>query len=292
MRPETPFKERSHEAEVKQEHMTASQWALIPANPIQRDTERHAKKAMTAHLSKKAPSHARVSCAELPDRSRFKLDGHTRSYLWERELLDAPDQLIVDVYPVNDRQEAIDFYKHFDNPSAAENATDRLSGAYRINGITPSSRLLTHGGITSAFKLIYSKPSIYQAVRQWKNELEAIDSLDLTITRMPAPLVCAALLTIRNHGEKAERFWDLYNRDMGQRVEGRSDGVDELSRIIAEKKARRQVASGDRSLRLHLAGRALSCCENYIKGKSYSQWARATDVQTYKSKIMHHLHEV
>lgn len=270
---------------MKQQRMTPAEWANVPDNPIQRDTEKHAKKAQTRHLSKPAPSHCRTALAELPNGKRFKLDGHTRSFLWESGHLAAPEWVYADVYEVAGVNEAIELYKHFDNASAAENATDRLTGAYRLQGIFPISRLLTQGGVTSAFQLIEGKQPIYESVKKWEKELLLLDSLDLQPERMPASLITAALLTVRRHPKKAPMFWELFSEDKGTRSGGKSCGVDELSRIVADARARRLLSSGRYANRASLAGRAISCCESWVSGRGYTTGAKTTDLRAYIEKV-------
>ena len=270
---------------MKQQRMTPTQWAKVPDNPIQRDTEKHARKAQTRHLRRPALSHCRTALAELPNGRQFKLDGHTRSFLWESGELEAPQWVYADVYEVAGVNEAIELYKHFDNASAAENATDRLTGAYRLHDILPISRLLTQGGITSAFQLIEGKQPIYQSVKKWKYELLALDSLDLQPERLPASLIAAALLTVRRHPKDAPTFWSLFNEDKGSRSGGKSCGVDELSRIVADARARRLLASGRYANRASLAGRAISCCESWVSGRGYTTGAKTTDLRAYIAKV-------
>jgi len=201
---------------VKHIVMGVEDWIDMPDCPIQRDTARHAEKALKSHLSTSSPTQSRVACAEFPGGMRIKLDGHTRAYLWQQKLLARPDQVHVDVYPVISMPEVLDLYKHFDNASAAENATDRLTGAYRLHGITPESRLLQVGGITSALRVICRECTIYDAVGAWKAELMWLDALrGASPELMPSALIVAALLTYRRRGRRVTSFWQGYVDDTG-----------------------------------------------------------------------------
>lgn len=262
--------------------MSPAQWAGVPDNPIQRDTQRHAERAKRAHLRHPSPVHRFVSAARLPDGKLVKLDGHTRSLLWQTGELAAPPFVCVTAHDVEDLQEAAELYKTFDASSAAENASDKLSGAYRSAGFTPRSALLTSGGITSALKLLNGGPAadIYEAFNDWLDELRALDGIDgLTKRNMPASLIAAALLTIRVHLGAAREFWIAYAGGAGTRVDGVSDGIDELMRTVERARAARRL-SGNSNL-IELAARAVSCVEAFANGRTFRSGARAIDLSAY-----------
>ena len=262
--------------------MTPAQWAQVEDNPIQRDTELHARKATRTHLKTPSSAHRHVHAAHLPDGKLVKLDGHTRSLLWEDGRLKKPEVVEVALHEVRNMQEAIDLYKHFDNPSATETATDRLTGAYRFHGISPRSELLTNGGISTALNIInQSSPQIYDMVGEWKDELMMLDDINATHQQMSSVLIAACLLTLRKHGSRALDFWRLYCAGGGTRIDGKSCGVDELTRIVADWRARRMIATGGSASRRNQAGKALSCCDSWLAGRVYSQGAKATDFGAY-----------
>jgi len=261
--------------------MTPAQWAEVQDNPIQRNTAEHAKKAIRGHLRTASPTHALVAAALLPDGTLVKLDGHTRSALWQDGRLEAPTTLQVVVQSVPSMAGAMELYKQFDNPGATETAGDRLSGAFRLHGLVAKNRLLTHGGITSALNIIDQAKPVYEMVGEWKDELALLDELDASPTAMPSTLICAALLTLRKHGTKALDIWRLYAAGGGTRIDGKSCGVDELTRIVADLRARKQLASGGASSRQSQAGRAISCCDAWLHGRNYTVSAKTTDLKGY-----------
>lgn len=261
--------------------MTPQEWWNVPDNPIQRNTAEHAKKAIRGHLAAPHPSHAIVHAAQLTDGTLVKLDGHTRSALWMDGRLQAPATVQVIVHKAASLEDAIGLYKHFDNPSATENAGDRLAGAYRLSSIVPKSRLLTHGGVTAALNLMNETSGIYSLVSEWKIEIELLDEMDLSVAAMPSVLIAAALLTIRKHGRKALDFWRLYAAGGGTRINGKSCGCDELTRIVADLRARKQLGNGGANSRRNQAGRAISCCEAWLLGRSFSVGAKTSDFTAY-----------
>ncbi len=266
--------------------MTPLQWSQVRDNPIQRDTERRANKAASGHLSRPSPTHNIVHAARLPNGELVKLDGHTRSLLWSDGRLPSPESVQVVTYEANDIEEAEELYKQFDSPDATENASDRLSGAFRLHGIQPTSRLLLVGGITSALTLMdTARRSVYENVGEWRDELVLLDQIDAPPAVMPVPLIVAALMSIRKHGRRALDFWRLYCSGGGTRIDGQSCGVDELTRIVADLRARRQLAAGYNA-RLNQAGRALSCCDMWLDGRTYAGTAKPKDIRKYLQKTV------
>jgi len=261
--------------------LTVAQWADVQDNPIQRNTAEHAKKAIRGHLRNASPTHSLVAAALLPDGAMVKLDGHTRSALWQDGRLEAPKTVYVAVHSVQGMAHAMELYKQFDNPAATENAGDRLNGALRLHALAAKNRLLTQGGITSALGMIDQTKSVYKMVGEWKDELELLDELSASPAAMPSTLICAALLTLRKHGAKALDFWRLYAAGGGTRIDGKSCGVDELTRIVADLRARKQLATGSANSRQSQAGRAISCCDAWLQGRNYTVGAKPTDLKGY-----------
>lgn len=273
-------------------NMTPAEWHLVRDNPIQRDTRKHAAKAEKGHLKKLVETHCDVSAARLPDGKLIKLDGHTRDLLWHENRLTAPDMLSVRIYPVQSELDAIRLYKYFDNQAAVENASDRLSGAYRHFSIEPKHRLLTHGGVSSAFIILNpNSRDIYAAVADWSGELITLDTLDASPKIMPSPLIAAALATFRKHRRKQKargndgrtplQFWREYIAGMGVRQDGKSCGVDQLTRIVSELRAKKILGTGATAMRENQAGRAISCCEAWINNRTFTVSAKATDIRAY-----------
>jgi hypothetical protein len=266
---------------------TVKEWFAVCDNPRQRDTEKRAVKASRDHLKKPSPAHTFVHVCRLPNGRYVKLDGHTRALLWSDGRLEAPNEIIACVYSIASMQEAEELYDHFDNQSAVETGNDRLSGAFRKSEIVPTSALLKTGGILSAFNLMRpGKPrdAIYGIVEQWKPELLILDTITATPTAVPAALLCGCLLTIRKHGERAADFWRLYGAGGGTRIDGASCGVDELTRFVADARARKYLGA-NRAMSTNQCGRAISCCEAWISGRRFTTGSKPTNLGTYMAEI-------
>lgn len=274
---------------LAQATMTVEEWFEVSDNPIQRNTELHAKKARNKHLKAASPTHARVSAAQLPSGEVYKLDGHTRSLLWKEQSLDAPKILYVDVYHVDNLQQVEDLYKQFDNPTAGEVASDKLHGAFRLHGFQPKSTLVVHGGVTSAIQLLEndngrsSSPfNIYTQVTPWVSALREIDGCQFSNGQFVSGLMAAMLLSTQIYGPSALDFWKAYANDEGTKAKGIKCPVQALTDLINEKRNKKQL--GGRYQMQEIASKAISCFEMWRSGGSYTTGVKQTDLRAYMQK--------
>lgn len=221
--------------------MSADEWAAVNDNPIQRNTEAHARRAK--HLLNPSPFHRFVDMAVLPDGRRFKIDGHTRSFLWQRRLIPLPETVVVDCWNVPDVTTVELLYGHRDNPAAAETATEQLTGAIRLYGLEFQTSFLRAGQFGSGLKRAYfhvvgGGPSIQQwrelpltfaAIEMFKQELLWLDNLNPPQRRFPSGIITGFLVTMRRAGEAGIEFWELFAQDKGSKLDGRMDAVQALT---------------------------------------------------------------
>ena len=224
---------------VKQVKMKPDEWFKIKDNPKQRDTIAHAKKALKHHLSEYCETQSRIAAAELPDGTRYKLDGHTRSAIWESGDLQAPKILYCDLYIVQNMEQIQSLYNCFDNQHAAENATDRLASALNLHGVSNNSRVFRAGGTTTALKTLYClntrglvRIDVADAVLVFKKSLNIIDKANFSHFKFPAPVIAAMILTIHNDGANAINFWKDYSEDLGKKTPKKFDAIYCLSDFI------------------------------------------------------------
>lgn len=264
--------------------MTPQEWSGVSDNPKQRDTEARARKALKAHLKQAAAPHANVAAAILTDGTMYKLDGHTRCYLWSSGELDAPAHVRVDVYPATSVVEVMQLYDMFDNPSAVESASDRVSGAFRYHKIKPVSSLLKYGGITSALGVIEGKAKIdaVEAVGKWREELILLDEAMLNKERMPSALIAAALVGVSLHGVETLEFWKLFCADEGKRSGGASDGVDALSRLIGRRRAEKTLSNQNHAF--DVAGKCYSALKGWMDGRLFTSGIKGHDFSVLTAK--------
>ena len=257
--------------------MTVKEWCSVLDNPRQRDTVAHAKKAMRTHLKAASVTHKAVSAARLPGGSLVKLDGHTRALLWKDGLLECPSSVECKVYDVKSMDEAKELYTQFDSATAVEAAGDRLTGAFREASISPTSGLILNGGFTSAIqKLFTQKTPIYKMVREWKVEIQVLDSFGFPKT-MKSGFILGALVLLRTRRERITQFLAEIASDNGVKTLGGRDGVEAFLSFLKEQNGK---STGEKSIYL-IAGTLLTCADGYLSGKVFKRRPGVTEVSRY-----------
>ena len=270
---------------IRHEVISISQWANIPDNPRQRDTQRHAVKSSKHHLAKPSLTHLEVSAAELPDGAMIKLDGHTRSYLWSSGKLESLSGFLnITIYPVATIEEAKNLYLQFDNQKAAESSSDRGYGALRENGINAKTPFIYEGKIRTSLEMAEwartkTKKAIElgAAVGEWKEEIQIIDELHICRQKMNSWILAAALITTRKRGDSAINFWSKYARDEGIKSTKGRDGVEMLNQYVINARKNREVGSTWASTH---TPKAVAACEGFIAGYWFSH-LRSKDLLNY-----------
>lgn len=269
---------------LKKETMSLGEWFNIEDCPIQRDTERHAQQALKKHLKEPSPTHANVSAAKCSNGEIYKLDGHTRSFLWQSGQLEPPsDHLYVDMYYCDNMSQVEDLYQQFDNASAAENLRDKLYGAFRLNNFFPQSALIQNGGIASALSTIlgiqFHRHSIYNAITPFIQSLRVIDSEDFSIKPFISPVLAAAIVTIHKDKDEALPFWRAYANDEGFKHGHKKDGVQALTELVLS--IRTNGGAWPNNKKMQLAGKSLSAYLAYKRNFMYTKNIKTTDFAKY-----------
>ena len=266
-------------------HLTLNDWATkFKDNPIQRNTEQHAAFALKHHLKSASATHANVNCAVL-DGELYKLDGHTRGYLWQNSLLECPQAIYANVYDCTEKQDLIDLYYQFDNTLATEKASDKFYGACRLFGFTPKSTLIKDGGVSGALQLIQQgvcpkQAKIIQRVFAWVPELQMIDSKMYNGNKFRVGTLTALLLTVKAYGNDAFDFWGKFHDRIGTSANGRRDGVQAL---IEEdlKFTTKNKHSGKHHTNPEIAGKAINTYEGYRVGYQYTGMPKIKPIADY-----------
>lgn len=224
---------------IKTVEMEVDKFIKIQANPIQRDTRIHAHTALNKHLAKSAKTHAKVAIASA-GKVQWKLDGHTRAYLWGEGQLEAPTVLSVDVYTVQDKAEAIELYRQFDNKAATETNADQVTGALKLMGITNyDPNFIRNCGLISACQLINlamkrhdARLPISELLQQYKKEIRMLSNQGWGKTTqggkpgVPSCIVSAFLILTRLYQEDCLGFWDgYYSGDGSGNLKSGRDGA-------------------------------------------------------------------
>jgi hypothetical protein len=215
--------------EIYMTTMSPAEWAEVPDNPRQRDTVKRAMQAK--HLYNLESSHLLVHMAEWPG-GRCKLEGHTRAKVWSDRPEISPEQIDVRVYVVDDIEEAKRLYGHFNSKEEGETATDRLFGAMRECGIEPQSALVRRARFSNAVKSALGyvcgmsvnstgthstskHSSVYEAVEEFRDEIRALDLIDLSNHKAYGPVLCCYFMAYRKHGSQVNEFFARYASDAG-----------------------------------------------------------------------------
>lgn len=256
--------------------MSVADWLAVPDNPIQRNTEERAARAV--HLKTFEPVHAEVSMAVLPDGSRFKIDGHTRAYKWASgEVENAPLHVDVKVYGCRNLAAVTKLYGRFDSKLAAETTRDQIEGAVRRAGISFTSAMLKGGKFANAVKRLHGEIFVYDpqrwsdpnamadAIWMFREELLLLDSVHPSPARFTTGVVQAALATFMAHGEEALPFWQAYAANAGQKSRTQMDAIQALWEAL-------QVESRKRSMDAHanLYRKGIMTFINWRRGNLYS----------------------
>lgn len=271
--------------EMIQEKLSIADWINVTDCPIQRNTERHANKARNKHLKNSSMTHLRVSAAKLPNGELFKLDGHTRAYLWQDGSLIPPGHSVeVDVYLVKNLDQVKELYKQFDSRYAAEDAIDRLFGAFRLYNFQPESALIRAGAITSAIGLCTRKTkenlNIYQTSKPFIPVLRIIDKRMFGYKPFPTGVLAAMLMTVCEHGETAMPFWERYHNDEGYKMGKEKDPVQALTEVVASFRASHKIGTGEGAYK-ELCGKAISTFLADQAGRTYTCGVKTTDPIKY-----------
>jgi hypothetical protein len=258
--------------------MTPQEWAEVPDNPVQRDTEARAKRAKDTYLKKLSADHTVVQMAVLPDGRRFKLNGHTRSYLWETGAVPAPKILHVDVYHCDTINDVVELYSHFDSRFAVDTSSDQVVGAARLAGLDFKSPLLRSARYGSAVKHLYTQAYqvwgqshsdlnfVCEAINAYAEELRLLDTINPTSAQFKAGIIMAALATLKHDGAVALGFWERFQNNKGRKDGVRQDAVQALDEVISGKKMTHDHRSNKALMQFN---RGVTAYQAFRKGDTY-----------------------
>lgn len=253
--------------------MTVDQWISIQRNPHQRCERLRVNKA---HLKELEFSHWSVEMAVLPDGQLFKLNGHTRAYMWLKELSERPPYVNATVISVNSIDDVKRLYEHYDSTTSVKLSPDVVQSAFHAHDITPQTRWIKEGKIASMLndacetaKVNKRNISLMGRVGLFKDEIVLFDSLiDVRKSMFPIGFGAGALIALRLYGSKVLPFLQSFNDQMGRDDYGRKDSVKTLLEYLAEKKAAKQMAGKENNKEQQAF--TLACIDRYLKGDKLS----------------------
>ena len=208
-------------------------------NPRQRDISRHQKKQ---HVNGDyAPDQQIVHVAKFHN-LLYVLDGHTRRDAWINGRLTKPIYLLMCLYEVDNYDDILNLYNHFDSRDALETTGEALSGSLKVAGFAPQSELM-QSSITTAIKLAaellgdvkdytgIANSDLHKYIAKYLDALQQVDSLDIKFRgneirlgypkrKYCAGIVAAMIVSFAkaDNEEEKERvmdFWTQY-KDLDQ----------------------------------------------------------------------------
>jgi hypothetical protein len=273
--------------------MTLEQWKAVEDNPIQRNTEKHARTAH--HLRKPGFTHDLVHMAELPDGSRYKADGHTRSLIWSRGEGFPPQFVWVTIHYVSDIEDVKALYREFDSRSAVETVGDEMDGALRYmrekEGLEFQSDLLKKKQFAQPMRWACEallgpaqteKKTSVDLLVFWKDELITLDKMNPRRALFPAGIIQIALLTLRENDPQNKDFWTLYANNGGRKYGHVRDGVQALTDFVKEQKAAKNLSG--RNSTMNLVHTAYALLKRYKAGELV-QYVRGIKPDSFKEYL-------
>jgi hypothetical protein len=266
-----------HVEPIKTVFMSLGQWAKVADNPIQK--KGRAARPNIGHLRKYVREHSIVRMGVLPNGQEFKIEGHTRNYIWQFApwLVDLiPDRVQVEVFPCKNFKEAAERFRRVDNKSAVKNAADEMHGSFKLIGVETNSKFFqTASNIKAALSYAYEvlhkavwhaavnikKVAIDEQVAAFKDALTALDAIDVNRSKLTAPLIMAFLLAHTKHGDKIVPFFKKINEG----THGQRKGKKYCPIAMLESK-RDKHKGGGRTDHIALAAIALGVLDTYMEG--------------------------
>lgn len=208
--------------------MATDKFIDIVDNPRQRNTLTHARKAARRHLKNDSPTQLIVAVAKMGG-AYWKLDGHTRAYMWKTGKLTKPENVSVIVYEVDSIEDVKELYTHFDNQYASECVQDRMFGAINAADLKLTSPLLRSLKFSTSLHYFSAINWLdeYQKISVLADELKKIDSWNLNKMSLMNPILSYLIMSLLldEHDEhKLAEFAKRYTNKEGEKHGKYSDG--------------------------------------------------------------------
>jgi hypothetical protein len=262
--------------------MSSAHWASLADHPRERDAQRQARKThwQLARAARGAVLETlRWVVAAECNGQLFKVDGHTRALLWTSGALPDPANVFATVYRCKSREELNALYATFDTQSAAVTMYDRVTGAYREQGLELRSKRLRAGTIVDALSIAQrgiarsteavgegdENWDVYNAVASFAPELRLLDSVDPQPEVFHTGIVSAALLALALEPAAIEFFSQLA-RGRGSKREGLFDPVEAIVWRVA--RIKKQRSGWIKSQQEQLCAACLAALELWRAGES------------------------
>lgn len=226
--------------------MTVNQWIALPDHPRQRDTARHAHKAEKRWLSVSDPIQSKVEAVRVgPCGKLYKLEGHTRGYMWANKKLARPigDMVLVGIFECDNGEELLNAYNKVGSLGEGKTIADDVSGGCKQYNLELTCALLKKNQFGTALKWaegIYDYATASHAssnlmadlIGKWLVPLQKIDALNPPSTRFNCTALAAMLVTIAKYQDAILPFWQGVIKNGGVQNGKKKDAVRQACIIL------------------------------------------------------------
>ena len=195
--------------------------------------------------------------------------------------------LTLEEWTCDNMRDVGELYGYHDPAITVKGARDRLYGVCHEQGFVLESALLREGAVTSALCILTGlwgiRLDLWPTIQEWKAELLELDGWGLSVKRIKAPVLAAALACVRFYGASVEGFFRGVDTDLGTRNEGCSDGIDALLRHLEMGKVARR--SSNHANLVDTAGKTVSCVFAWLEGRTFRQAVRGCSWRKFMESV-------
>jgi hypothetical protein len=274
-----------HDSEVSYTvEMPVAEWIAMPDHPRQRDTERHSRKShwKLARGARGPVAEALrwVIAADFAG-TLYKVDGHTRAYLWDNQRLPVPKTVFATIYRCKSISDVNEVYGVFDTQVASETLYDQVTGAFREQGLDLKSKRLRAGTIVDALSIARRAQAggkddfdLYEAVAYFSQELRLLDSVDPQPDQFHTGVVSAALLALALNSNSLKFFARLATMKVPDSKSPKKKEVfDPVERVLWNiAKIKKDKTGWKPDVQMELCTSTLGAIESWKKGEKDPQY--------------------
>lgn len=200
--------------------MSFSEWNNIPDYENNRKVENRCKRKGHLNNDYTHPAQLVVSAVRYHKKDGTaaicKIDGHSRTYSWNKGYLPKPSHLKVNIFTVANEEERYALYQTFDSKGAGMTPSEEDFTGKKEANFAPTSDLCLKSWKTP-LSIFTGKDglSMDELYREASVEMNAIDSLGISVKgrayRYPVGIKLAMLMTMSKNEKLAKEFWGEYD---------------------------------------------------------------------------------
>jgi hypothetical protein len=253
VRPRQPRLKILLDGQIITAQMSVEDWIAFLDHPLHRDSSKrlYSEHWRFAKQAKGAVQHhlMHVVAAVLKD-VYYKVDGHIRAHLWSTGDIPVPQIVHSTIYRVSSVSELNELYRVFRSQPRMDKY-DEVCSAYRVNGLTLTSKRLRHGLVVHALNIALRGAArsrqnkrhsleldLYRVVGLFREELKLLDSVDPQPETFQTGVVAAALITLSLF-PNAIAFYSKLAKRQGNKTSGKRDPVEAVLQYIDSIKDKR-----------------------------------------------------